>query len=945
MCVTTYCKPGTTSAIDRDRKDVTRLSRDTTLNDYDLPVHEPPAGDTTVLNRAFVLPIGATRWIVSALTVVAAVFLRFIGLDRWPLTVAESNLALAAHNVVHGERSADHLFGAPFTVVWTALAFFIGWSADSVSRIAMAIAGLAVVALLLAYAGWLGQRTAIAIAVFAAVSPTLVAASRRVDGGALYVLLTLSLIGSVAMAQRHPSLAWPAMAGVSTTLLVATGPLGIPAALLAWLAVLLLLPSDTLPRRDAWLAGIAAGIGALILAATVFLTRPGSFTASLGENLSALWDLHLSTFGQRAWMPAFNLVLNEPLTLALALVAVVLAPQRELIRAAMIWFIAAFLLLSLLGDTGLPGYALVTLPLVVLAGIGGVHLLDRLPGAAFRRGPAWVYLGAVLLIFTAVVSLLGLFTGREGTDTLEWLSRFALVVIVGILPLSLTLTWVGQRVAGHRLILVLCAALVLLGVVTTRSAVLAASERPGMPGEPLAIGALGAEIPIVVDRLYRVSRDLTMGQRTSIDPTGGHGLRVAIDKNVEQPFAWYFRDFPNVTIFNPDTEAPPVDAELLIVDGARDAQSVAPGFGGQAYVFETAVPRIYNNPDWGDILTGIFRPSAWRDFTGFIINREPELPPVHRQFQVLASGDLAERLFTSVGPYGLNDRPGAGTAQGQLNRPRGIAVGPDNTTYVVDSRNGRINAYAPDGSFMLSFGSPGSAPGQLGRLATAGAGGASGITVDDTGNIYVADTWNHRIQVFAPDGTYLRGWGRFFDASDSPELSQTEPGSFYGPRGVAFANGLLYVTDTGNERVQVFTPEGQFVRMFGLPGSGEGELREPVGIAVGADGTVYVADSHNARIARFTAEGEWLVPWPAETWTGQQFFEPYITLGPDGTLYATTSTTGFILTISPDGAPGIPLASAELRQPFGIAVGAFGNELLVVDGALHAVVRIPMQSP
>jgi DNA-binding beta-propeller fold protein YncE len=922
------------------------LSRDRTFGDYDLREEQDDIYPTrSLLDRTIELPLGATRWIVASLALTAAVLLRFVGLDRWPLTTAEADLALAAHHIVHGEAGAEHVVGAPLTVLWAALAFFAGWSADSVARIAVAAAGVTCVVLALLLGRWLGRNVALATAVLVATSPTLVAASRRLDGGMLYVTLTLALVGSVAMSQRHGTLAWPALAGAATAGLLVTGPLGVPAALLAWLAALVIVQLNTAPRRDAWLAGLAAGLGTLILVTTFFLSRPASFTTSLGESLSRLWDLHLSAVGQRAWLPAFNLVLNEPLLLALALVAIVAAPQRALVRAAAIWFIAAFLVLSLLGNTALAGFALTTLPLTLLAGLGAVHLVERLPGSAFRSGPGWVYIGAILLMVTAIASLLGLIAGREGTDTVEWLLRFALVVVIGILPLSLVISSVGQRLAGDRLVLVVVALLALVAVVTTRSAVLAASERPGLPGEPLAIGALGEEIPIVVGRLQRVSRDLTMSQRSSIDPAGGHGLRLAVDERVRQPFVWYFRDFPNLTVFDPDSEPVPVDAELLILDGARDPQNIAPGFGGQAYVFESAVPRIYTNPDWGNILTGIVRPNAWRDFAGFLINREPQQPPAQRQFQILATGDLAERLFTTIGPYSLQDRPGAGSGPGQLNRPRGIAVGPDGNIFVVDSRNARINVYGQDGTFLLSFGSPGAAPGQLGRLATAGAGGASGIAIDDSGTIYVADTWNHRIQVFTPEGEFVRGWGNFFDAADDPALSQTQPGAFYGPRGLAFHDGLLYVTDTGNERVQVFTPEGEFVRMFGLPGSGEGALLEPVGIAIGADGTVLVADSHNARIARFTPEGEWLVPWPAETWTGQQFFEPYLAVGPDGTVYATTSTTGFILTIDPNGAPGVPLASAELRQPFGITVNPFAPELLVTDGALHAVVRVPLPGP
>src|SRR5690606_27556475 len=116
---------------------------------------------------------------------------------------------------------------------------------------------------------------------------------------------------------------------------------------------------------------------------------------------------------------------------------------------------------------------------------------------------------------------------------------------------------------------------------------------------------------------------------------------------------------------------------------------------------------------------------------------------------------------------------------------------------------GRVQEYASDGSFVRAFGSIGAGEGQLGINASAGAGGPNGVAVDADGSIYVADTWNHRVSVFSADGTPLRTWGQFADLQDSTDAQQM-PGAFYGPRGIAIHDDLVYVTDTGNERVQVF---------------------------------------------------------------------------------------------------------------------------------------------
>ncbi len=583
-----------------------------------------------------------------------------------------------------------------------------------------------------------------------------------------------------------------------------------------------------------------------------------------------------------------------------------------------------------------------TLPLVLLAGIGVSHLIERLPWGMVRRGPAMLYVGAVLLMAIAAVSLLGLITGGVSDDTGDWLLRFALIVVVAILPLSFAITSIGSRVAGDRLVLVLSAVLVLLSILTIRSSVLAASERPVEPGDPLSAGSTSESIPVVVSRIEKLSRDTTLSQRSSLDPTGGHGLRIALDEEVEQPFAWYFREYPNLSTFDPDTESIPIDAELVILSGTRDARTVAPGFAGQAYEYTTDMPEAFRSPDWGGLLTGVVQPDELRRFADFLLNRNLDEQPTEHQFQLLASAPLAEKLFPATGPFALADRPGAGSGQGQFNRPRGIAVGPDGSIYVVDSRNSRVQKFAPTGEFLLAFGSDGSGPGQLARFATSGGGGPNGIAIDENGDIYVADTWNHRIQVFSSDGVYLRGWGSFFDAQDDPAQAAANEGLFYGPRGLAFHNGEVYVTDTGNERVQVFTPDGTFVRMWGTAGSEDGNLLEPVGIAVTSDGTILVADSHNARIARFSSDGTPFDAWPVEEWTGLTFFEPYLAVGPDGSVYASNSAAGTILTLGPDGEPGATLGEGLVRQPFGIAMSADGGSLLITDGALHAVVTVPI---
>src|SRR4029078_9245887 len=98
----------------------------------------------------------------------------------------------------------------------------------------------------------------------------------------------------------------------------------------------------------------------------------------------------------------------------------------------------------------------------------------------------------------------------------------------------------------------------------------------------------------------------------------------------------------------------------------------------------------------------------------------------------------------------------------------------------------------------------------------------------------------------------VRTFGQFGNNEDSPDPS-LNPGSFYGPRGITVYNNEVYVTDTGNERVEVFGLDGTFVRAWGGTGSAPNQLIEPVGITVGYDRHVYPADAADGLRQAFDA--------------------------------------------------------------------------------------------
>ncbi|HEX9120162.1 MAG TPA: 6-bladed beta-propeller, partial [Terriglobales bacterium] len=90
--------------------------------------------------------------------------------------------------------------------------------------------------------------------------------------------------------------------------------------------------------------------------------------------------------------------------------------------------------------------------------------------------------------------------------------------------------------------------------------------------------------------------------------------------------------------------------------------------------------------------------------------------------------------------------------------------------------------------------------------------------------------------------------------------TSTVPGEFAKPTGVAVdQDGTLYVSDTWNNRVEVFDAEGNFIRTFGKGGDGPGYFARPKGIAIDGDGHVWVADAVQDRLQVFTQEGQLLI--------------------------------------------------------------------------------------
>ena len=103
----------------------------------------------------------------------------------------------------------------------------------------------------------------------------------------------------------------------------------------------------------------------------------------------------------------------------------------------------------------------------------------------------------------------------------------------------------------------------------------------------------------------------------------------------------------------------------------------------------------------------------------------------------------------------------------------------------------------------------------------------------------------------------------------------TGDGQFNSPGCVATDGpGNIYVADTYNNRVQNFSPTGRFITKWGCPGSGDGQFNGPMGIAVDGSGNIYVADTFNNRIHKFSPDGAFITKWVALGLIDTQFNEP-----------------------------------------------------------------------
>ena len=163
-----------------------------------------------------------------------------------------------------------------------------------------------------------------------------------------------------------------------------------------------------------------------------------------------------------------------------------------------------------------------------------------------------------------------------------------------------------------------------------------------------------------------------------------------------------------------------------------------------------------------------------------------------------------------------------------------------------------VYKFDSDGKFITKWGSKGTGDGEFNY--------PEGISVDSSGNVYVADSFNHRIQKFDSNGKFIAKWGS----------KGTGDGEFNYPYGISVdsSSGTVYVADAVNRRIQKFDSNGKFIAKWGSKGTGDGEFDKPYGISVdSSSGTVYVADTYNRCIQKFDSKCKFITKWGSKgTW-------------------------------------------------------------------------------
>jgi sugar lactone lactonase YvrE len=241
-----------------------------------------------------------------------------------------------------------------------------------------------------------------------------------------------------------------------------------------------------------------------------------------------------------------------------------------------------------------------------------------------------------------------------------------------------------------------------------------------------------------------------------------------------------------------------------------------------------------------------------------------------------------------------------------LDRPIALAIGPNGDAYVTET-NGRVSQIAPDGTIVRRWGKEGSKAGEFDFVGSNPTDDAHGsIAVAPDGKVYVSDSHNHRVQVFTADGTFVRQFGGFGKAD----------GQFIQPYDLsADPKGNVYVLDHDLWRLTKFGPNSAF--LWTVDGTTDEELDGPLHAAdIDSMGRIVVGNDGNRRVIYLDPDGKVLDAFSAG--------ECDVTVDPDGNIYCKSFVVDVLQVYDPSheligswSGPNMTLAAAPQFGPNG----------------------------
>jgi uncharacterized protein (TIGR03663 family) len=599
----------------------------------------------------------------------------------------------------------------------------------------------------------------------------------------------------------------------------------------------------------------------------------------------------------------------------------------------------------------------IAMPMILTSGWSIGRLLDSLNYSYFKQHRGWLILIVGSLLLLTTLRTFGILLGDslpfQGHEMIHleatslFLLTFLSMVISAIGMVYLLKDWQPRQIFKFALLLVFG----VLSLITIRTAYRANFILYDTAKEFLVYAHATRDPKDVLAQVEEISH------RT----TGGKDIIVAYDNDMLYPYWWYFRDYPNKRWYSGNPTRDLRDASIILV-GSGNYGQIEPVVGDDYLRFDhtriwwpsQAYYNLTFTRAWQALTDGPTRAALWQIW--FNRNYEPyaRLANINTltltnwqpsdSFRMYLRKDIAAQIWEygtspvtiepSVDPYEqntieLNADLILFGEEYQFNAPRDLAFANDNTFYVTDSRNHRILHLDPDGRLINAWGDYGASDYQANIMAPEGSFNEPwGLGVGPDGSVYVADTWNNRIQKFTADGQFVTMWGQF-GAGESPY-------HFWGPRGVAVDDqGRVFVTDTGNKRVVIFDSDGNHLADFGGAGLGVGQFDEPVGIEVDDQGRLYIADTWNKRIQIMIPFNDMLsypshITWDINAWYGESLDnKPFLAIDQAYRTYVADPIMGRILVFDQNGNflltwGGFGAGTDEIGIAAGIAVDADG---------------------